>query len=242
MKKLIQFALLLAAAALLFSCCACSKVDVNYGASASAEQTSSDTPIEIPEIKSSDTVMPIFFDISLYDEEDYAQIYLGKKFKFKITYGGSELSVPTDYPTMQKKGWSLLDAETYNDNSTILAGETLETQLVSEYGKQLAVTFYNESHSSVKLSKCPIVRLAVKENSLNTETVYDQFWVNGVSNLSAVTDVIEALGAPSHFEALESGEYRLDYFLTREDRRNKIVVDISVENDCVNGIEVARYS
>ena len=219
---------------------ACSPIDKDYGTSSKPEKTAS-KQIELPAIKSDDTVMPLYFDISLYDEEDYSQIYLGKKYKYKMTYGGSEIILPSTYTAMQKKGWELLDSETYSGSSIIKAGETFETQLVNEYGKQLTACFYNDGHSSVKLSKCPIVRFSVKENSALSESVYDQFWVNGVNNFSAITDVVELLGSPSHFEAKESGEYRLDYFLTKEDRRSRISVYINVNDDCVTAIEVSRY-
>lgn len=225
----------------IFICCSgCSSVDKEYGISSKNEKTVSQAA-ELPDIRSDDTVMPLYFDISLYDEEDYAQIYLGEKYKYKITYGGSELSLPTDYGKLNKKGWQLLNGEVYNEGSTIKAGETLETQLVNEYGKQLAVSFYNSGNSSVKLSKCPIVKFAVKENSANSDSVYDQFWVNGISNFSAVTEVVELLGAPSHFEQQSNGLYRLDYFLTKKDRRSRISVDVSIENDCVMGIEISKY-
>lgn len=239
-KKIVSFLLLLALAAGLTVCGGCSPIDKNYGVSSKPESSAAKAA-ELPTIKSDDTVMPLYFDISLYDEEDYAQIYLGKKYKYKMTYGGSELSLPTDYGKLSKKGWSLLETDTYNEQSIIKAGETLETQLVNEYGKQLAASFYNAGHSSVKLSKCPIVRFSVKENSAASDSVYDQFWVNGVNNFSAVTDVIELLGSPSHFEAKTAGEYQLDYFLTKEDRRSRISVYISIDNDCVTGIDVAHY-
>lgn len=220
---------------------ACSPIDKDYGVSSKPEETAA-KQIELPAIKSDDTVMPLYFDISRYDEEDYSQIYLGKKYKYKMTYGGSEIVLPSSYDAMRKKGWELLDSETYSGSSIIKAGETFETQVVNEYGKQLSVSFYNDGNSSVKLSKCPIVRFSVKENSaLLTESVYDQFWINGVSNYSAITDVIEMLGLPSHFEAKDNGIYRLDYFLTKEDRRSRITVFINVNDDCVTAIEASRY-
>lgn len=231
---------MLIAAVCIAACCSCSPVDKNYGVSSAVEKTVSE-PIEIPGIRSDDTVMPLYFDISLYDEEDYAQVYLGKNYKYKITYGGSELSLPTDYNTLKKKGWELLDAETYNAGSTIKAGETLETQIVNEYGKQLSISFYNKGNSSVKLSKCPIVKFSVKENSANVISVYDQFWINGISNFSAITEVVELLGPPSHFELRVDNQYRLDYFLTKEDRRSRITVYVSIDNDCVTAVEISKY-
>ena len=62
------------------------KFDDDYGkSSVKKEDVASDTSsvyedIKIPEIKSDDSVMPTYIDISLYDEENYADIYLGKDF------------------------------------------------------------------------------------------------------------------------------------------------------------------
>ena len=89
--------------------CACQKFDDNYGKSSSKESTAADSvskQIKIPEIKSDDSVMPTYIDISLYDEENYADIYLGEKFEYKVTYAGSALSVPRLMLTLQKKALS----------------------------------------------------------------------------------------------------------------------------------------
>lgn len=235
MKKLLLILIILC---LIFTS-ACSKPDKITSDIALTEDTSD---IEIPTIKSSDQVMPIYFDISLYDEEDYAQIYLGKDFEFDFTYGGSNMKLPTVYSEISAQGWNIYDSA-YNENSVIKAGETLEIQLVNKYNKQISATFYNRDTSSVKLSECPIVKFSVKENnSVNSDSVYDQFAVNGVSNFSAITDVINSLGAPSHFETFYENEYRLSYFVSKKDRRDKITVTVDVQNDCVKGIEVAKYN
>ena len=82
----------------------------------------------------------------------------------------------------------------------------------------------------------------MKENFLySKDSVYGQFWVNGVSNESAVTDVIECLGAPSHFYAVDENNYYLDYFLYEKDKRSRITVYVDVNNDCVTRMEFSLY-
>ena len=50
---------------------------------------------ELPDIVSLDKKMANYFDISLFDEENYSNIYLGKKFKFDVTYNDKKITVPT---------------------------------------------------------------------------------------------------------------------------------------------------
>ena len=80
---------LLLSLVLMFTFAACSEMDPDYGQSEksnsaeSAEEKSNYD--ENAKIMSSDRVMSNFFDISLFDEENYADIYLGKKFKIDAT-------------------------------------------------------------------------------------------------------------------------------------------------------------
>lgn len=221
----------------------CTKFDPNYGQS--EPQNAGDAnlgEVKIPQIKSDDEVMPAYFDISLYDEENYADIYLGKKFKFKITYCGAQLEVPSSYKAMIRDGWTLVQSEEYSEDSQILAGKSLEAEFVNEYSNQIRAIFYNDSNASVTLKKCSIVKFIIPENILNNpESVYGQFWVNGVSNESAITDIIDYLGAPSHFYAVSENEYYLDYFINKNDKRSGITVYIDPANDCVNSIEFSSY-
>ena len=64
---------------------ACSNVDPNYGVSDNAvsevtEEEKSNYD-ENTKIMSSDRVMSTYFDISLFDEENYSEIYLGNNFE-----------------------------------------------------------------------------------------------------------------------------------------------------------------
>ena len=228
---------------------ACEKFDDNYGKSSSAvkqeqkvEDNTSSEEIKIPEIKSDDSVMPTYVDISLYDEENYADIYLGKDFEYKITYVGSAFSVPSSYKNMTEDGWKILSADEYNENSQVLAGKSLEIQFVNDYQKQITAVFYNDKKSSVSLKKCPIVKFIIKENGLlNTESPYGQFWVNGLSNVSAITDTIELLGSPSHFYRVSENKYYLEWFITEKDRRSGITVWVDTAEDHIDAIEFSYY-
>lgn len=244
MKMLNKIVALVVVLCLASSLSACSQPDQNYGTSNDENQTQEETQtqVELPQIKSDDEVMPTFFDISLFDEENYSDIYLGKDFEYKITYGGTELSVPTSYKAMSKKGWNLLADGEYTADSQVFAGKSLRVQFVNEYNNLITAVFYNKKDSSVELKKCPIVKLIVEENCLVAAgSQYGQFFVNGISNGSAITDVIEHLGAPSHFYAVNEKEYYLDYFLSEDDKRNSITVYVDVEGDYIQKIEISKY-
>lgn len=217
----------------------CSEVK-DYGASEKSDVTSK--PIKIPEIKSEDTVMPTYLDISLYDVENYADIYLGTDFKYKATYEGDSITVPTTYKEMESKEWNLVESDTVNADSKILAGKTIEAVFTDRRGVIINAVFYNSSKSSVSLKDGKIVKFTVPENNLiNKESKYGQFWVNGVSNGSSITDIIEYLGSPSHFYKVNDNEYYLDYFFSEEDKRSGITIYIDPINDDVKSITFAKY-
>ncbi|MBO4432957.1 MAG: hypothetical protein J5852_05430 [Clostridia bacterium] len=221
----------------------CSVFDADYGKS--EPETTSENPlvnVTVPEIMSDDENMPTYFDISLYDEENYADIYLGDDYEYRITYSGSVLNLPVTYKQMVKDGWELIETDEVKLDSQIMARRSAEVQFKDSFGKEIKAVFYNKSNSSEELISCPIVKFIVAENSLYKKgTVYGQFWINGVSNESAITDVIEYLGAPSHFYAVNKNSYYLDYFLTERDKRSKIRIYINLANDCVTRAEVSLY-
>ncbi len=232
----------------VLSLSACEKFDENYGKSsakpgiAETTQKHSDKDIKTPEIISEDSVMPTYINISLYDEENYADIYLGKDFKYNVTYVGSVLEVPTTYKNMTKSGWTLASSDQYNENSQILAGKSLTVVFTNEYNKEVKAVFYNSKKSSVLLKKCPIVKFIIAENGLlNTESPYGQFWINGVSNVSAITDIVELLGSPSHFYCVSENKYYLDWFITESDRRSGITIYVDTAEDHIDSIEFSYY-
>ena len=224
---------------------ACGEFEEGYStdfASSAQDDAKEKVEIKIPEIKSDDAVMPSYVDISLYDEENYSDIYLGKKFKFKVTYAGSALKLPWGYDDILKEGWTLIPSDQYNEESQILAGKSIAVEFKNEYEKIITAVFYNETKSSLSLKECPIVKFIVKENGLNVkDSSYGQFWVNGVSNISAITDLTELLGSPSHFYKVSENKYYLDWFISKEDRRSGITVYVDTAEDHIDAIEFSLY-
>lgn len=243
MKKILC---LLLCCASLISLAACEKFDDNYGKSSAVKEPiatadKTENQIKIPEIKSDDSVMPTYFDISLYDEENYSDIYLGEDFKYKITYVGSAITVPSSYKEMSKEGWTLLSSDEYNEDSQILAGKSITVEFVNEYDKKITAVFYNNKKSSTALKKCPIVKFIIKENIIDANAEYGQFFVNGVNNVSAITDIIERLGSPSHFYCVSENKYYLDWFISESDRRSGITIYVDTAEDHIDSIEFSYY-
>ena len=223
-------------------------MDEDYGKSNSesvseaSEKEEKSDELVYPEIKSSDNVMPKYFDISAFDEENYSNIYLGKKFKYQVTYSGSILEVPSSYSKMSKNGWEISESSQYKRDSQIMAGKSIEVELFNEYGKRIVAVFSNSARSSKKLTKCDIVKFIIPENCLNkSNSYYGQFWINGVTNQSAINNIVEYLGTPSHFYAVNANHYYLDYFITEGDKRNGITVHVDPENDILLSIEFSYY-
>ena len=230
---------------LLLSFSACSPIDKNYGVTSEvATEDNITDEVAFDEertIMSSDRVMSKYFDISLFDEENYADIYLGRKFEITATYAGYKLSVPTDIEGMNEIGWVLAQGNTYNENSLVFAYETIDAVLEDKNGLKMAVQFYNSSRSSVKLSKCRIVKFRIENDFYKNPNVYNRFTVNGINNQMAITDIINILGTPSHFYKVSDSSYYLDYFITKKDRRNGITVYINPQDDSVTAIEFSYY-
>lgn len=226
---------------------ACSEVDKNYGVESKTDNKK--TPIsekykdvEIPEISSDDKVMPKYLDISLYDVENYADIYLGAKFKYNITYNNVKVTLPSTYEKLADLGFKTTNSSVTAE-SMVLADEKIEVPFKTSDGKLLTVTFHNSKTSSQALKKCKIVKINIAENTLETgNAMYGEFAVNGVSNSSSINDIIETLGAPSHFYAVSEEVYYLDYFLNKKDKRDRITVYVNTIDDFVISVEVSRYS
>ena len=242
-----SFALLISLI-LMFGLCACSAMDPNYGVSDSSSNTSKATEsktdtdeTEDEKIISSDKVMPTFFDISLFDEENYSEIYLGKKFKIDGVYGGKNLPVPTTLKDLAEIGWVLAEGNEYNENSLVFSYETIDVVFQNENGLKVKAKCYNSSRSSVKLSECYVVQFRIENDFYVDSNNYSPFNVNGITNTMAVTDVIDTLGTPSHFYAVSEDSYYLDYFLSKRDRRNGITVYITPVDDTVTSVEFSFY-
>lgn len=199
---------------------------------------SGDSYNELPDIISLDKKMANYFDISLFDEENYSDIYLGKKFKFDITYNDKNLTVPTTIEKLADSGFNILQGSEYNGNSYIFAKETV-TLKFADANSSFTALFYNSTNSSIKLNKCNIAKIRL-DNNLNTKIIV-HFNVNGIDNNSTVTDVITTLGTPSHFYAITEDTYYFDYFISKADRRNKIRVFVDLINDYVTAVEISYY-
>ncbi len=229
---------------IVFAVCltACGELDTSSDISTTEDNTSIEQVIEKPSIMSEDSVMPKYLDISLYDEENYANVYLGEDFEYDITYCEKAFAVPTDYEKILTDGWKLIESEEYNENTQILTGKLLTVDFVNEDNKKITVVFQNNHDSSEALKDCKPVRFLIKENALiKNESEYGNFWINGISNTSAITDMIEVLGVPSHFYCISGSDYYLDWFITKEDRRSCITIYVDTAEDDIQAVEFSYY-
>lgn len=244
MKKYTCFLTLILVISMILSLSCCSPIDDKYGVSSQPQDTETvnyPKNVEIPKIKSTDTVMPLYFDISLYDEENYSKIYLGKRYEYNAQYDGVTIDVPTNYKTLNESGWQVVDSNAFGVDSTIKAG-TLQKVVFTNGKSLLSAYFHNEDDKTALLFDCDIIRLAIEENHIiSHNTDFGWFNINGITNNSAITDIFFTLGAPSHFHADTETEYTLNWFKTEKDRRNKITISIDTENDCVTYIAISAY-
>lgn len=241
-KKIFSYACVVI---MLLSFASCTPVEKDYGVS-SEVSIKSDKALESTEqvtrpIMSSDRVMSKYFDISLFDEENYADIYLGKKFLIESHFAGDAFEVPTTIQKMNESGWKLSGGNSYDENSLVFSYETIEAVMENESGVTVKAWFYNSSRSSKKLVECNIVKFLITNDFYTNMESYNEFNVNGITNSMAITDVIDTLGTPSHFYEVSDTCYYLDYFITKKDRRNGITVYINPVEDNIISIEFSYY-
>lgn len=243
MRKFNGFLSVIIALAIVFSFSACGTFET--GSEVDVESKQNSTIVKSDDngapIMSSDRVMSKYFDISLFDEENYANIYLGKRFKIDSKFTDDVFEVPTTVEKMNKKGWKLSEGNAYDENSLVFSYETIETVMQDENGVTVKAWFYNSSRSSKKLSECNIVKFLLNNDFYNNTQNFNAFNVNGITNSMAITDVINALGTPSHFYEVSDNLYYLDYFITKKDRRNGITVYINPLEDSIVSIEFSYY-
>lgn len=242
LKKVTAFAL---AVLMLMSVSACKKADKLYGVKTSPDESAPVKKIpnyDYPQIVSFDRVMSDFVDISLYDEEDYSKLYLGKKFKFNAKYNGQEINPVLTLKEMRELGWDFTADSEYNDSSLLRSGAIVNVALCNPQGYLLEATFFNGEKTNKPLKDCDLVKFKVSGNNFyNPEIPFADFNINGISNNMAVTDVINTLGAPSHFYAVDQNNYYLDYFMSEKDRRNGITVYVNIADDCITAIEWSNF-
>lgn len=241
---------LLLAVVLLVSLCGCVVVPEESASSSqvpsSSEQKMTESTEEVkdtaPKITSSDTKMSKFFDISLFDEENYSSVYLGEKFVIDAVYNDKKISLPAKISELTASGWHLAEGNDYNENSLVFANESVELSFENEKGAKFSALFYNSSNKSIRISECNIVKIHIDNGYAKNHSSFFKFNVCGITNTSAVTDIIYTLGTPSHFYKKSDESYYFDYFLMESDRRNKIRIYIDLADDCVTTIEFARYN
>lgn len=236
--------MILLALILAFSMVACRDVDPDYGVASKKEVVEEEEKSNYDEnikIMSSDRVMSNFFDISLFDEENYSKIYLGKKFEIDAAFVGDTFKVPSKLEELKEMGWNLAKGNEYDENSLVFAYETIDAVFENADGKTVWAQFYNSSRSSVKLSECYVVKFKIKNDFYKNNKDYSPFNINGITNTMAVTDIIDTLGTPSHFYAVNKDNYYLDYFISKKDRRNGITVYVNPTKDIVTAIEFSFY-
>ncbi len=237
--KLLSFVL---SVLIIISVCGCSPVDNDYGVSSETETIESKfQSVEDTKIMSSDRVMSQYFDISLFDEENYSDIYLGKKFKIDAVINNSTFKVPTKLSDFEELGWYLCEGNTYDEKSLVFAYETVDLYFKNESGVKIFAQVYNSSRSSKQLYECYIVKFKIDNNFYVDSENYVQFNVNGIDNSMAITDIVNILGTPSHFYKVSDTSYYLDYFITKKDRRNGITVYINPVDDLITAIEFSYY-
>lgn len=196
-------------------------------------------PLSIP---SDDRVMSVFFDITYYNVENYAEIYLGKDYKITGEFDGIKLTAPSDYSTLIKGGFVLDDKNDFSDKSIVYAGDKHTLTFKSPNGYTLDAVFYNDQAQSKKLSECILVKYECKNDSTDPNTIKSLLSVNGISFSSSLSEVITKLGYPSHFHKENDNLYSLDYFLDKDDLRNRITVFAYPAEDSVTSISFCKYT
>ncbi len=229
---------------MLLSFASCQKADTGYGVKennkSEPETVTESNPYAAEPIMSSDREMSKYFDISLFDEENYADIYLGKKFKIDSVFADDKFELPMKIADLRKLGWDFAEGNTYDDKSLIFSYETIESYFVKN-DVRIKGWFYNSSRSSKQLDECYIVKLRLENDFYKNPQNYHAFTINGITNSMAITDIIDNLGTPSHFYKVSDESYYLDYFITKKDRRNRITVYINPVEDSISAVEFSSY-
>ncbi len=207
----------------------------------SVKKPATKTENSIPKITSSDTKMSKYFDISLFDEENYSTVFLGEEFKISASYENQQIPISTNISELEDMGWYMKKGSDYNNDSLIYANESVELNFLTKKGSGIVATFYNSANSSVRLNNCKIVKFKISNGYAKNKSDYAKFYVNGITNTSVVTDIIYTLGTPSHFYKQSENSYYFDYFFIKSDRRNKIRFYIDLVNDNITAVEFASY-
>lgn len=240
MKKFLSTILILTFALLLIGC---GKVDRNYGVdtASNTEKSVKSKSDEVSKITSLDNKMAQYFDITLFDEENYSNVYLGKDFEIKADFDNTLFSLPSKIADLEKSGWKLSKGSDYDKSSLIYANETVELSFTNVNGSIITALFYNSLNTSVRASDCNIVKFRISNGYVKNAGKFSSFNINGITNTSVVTDIIGILGTPSHFYKKTENLYYFDYFLEESDRRNKIRIYVNLSEDAITAVEFSNY-
>ena len=244
MKTLSKFLSVLIAIMMISGLAACKNAETSSTNSSSDNGNSSlykYKNVVPPEISSDDRVMSVFFDISYYNVENYAEIYLGKKFKIVAEFDGIEISAPSDFKTLTDKGFTVAEG-TFEGDSIIYAGDKQVITFKSPGGHLLSAEFYNGSAKSKKISECSLVKYSSQSDPDDADSINEYLSVNGISALSSLSEVITKLGYPSHFHKENNDLYSLDYFLDKNDLRNRITIFANPEEDVITSVSFCDYT
>ena len=194
-----------------------------------------------PEISSDDRVMTTFLDITYYNVENYAEIYLGNDYNVSAEFDGIKLSAPSDYETIIKSGFTLDENSEYSGDSVIYAGDKCFAYFKSPNGNTLVCEFYNDSAKSKQVKECLLIKYKCFNNMSDAEQIFPYFYINGFSGSSSLSEVITKLGYPSHFHKESDNLYSLDYFFDKKDLRSRITVYAIPTEDTVTSVAYCNY-
>ena len=244
MNDRFRFILLSFLVVLLVSMTACSSVNTDSqketnSESSKTETSSTEKQSATPAIHSTDNVMSPYFDLTLFNEENYSEVFLGKKFRLEATYGGQSFLVPTKISDMTESGWTLVSEQ--DPGSTVKSLESVDLVFQNAAGKKISAVLYNSGEKLEIMRNCNIVKFHFENDFYKDRANYTPFQINGVNNGMAITDIIETLGTPSHFYRTAADNYYLDYSISNADRRNGIRVYINPQEDTITAIEIADY-
>ena len=194
-----------------------------------------------PEISSDDRVMTAFLDITYYNVENYAEIYLGNDYNVSAEFDGTELTAPSKYDDLLESGFVLDENSEYKSDSVIYAGDKCFVTFKGPKENILTCEFYNDSAKSKEVKDCILVKYGNFINLSDAGKIYPNFYINGFTGSSSLSEVITKLGYPSHFHKLNDNLYLLDYFFDKNDLRSRITIHAIPTEDTVTSVAYCRY-
>ena len=238
MSNIIKMFVSIIVITVLFASCGNRNIN-DYSGNSQAKSSKQNTNTK--KIMSLDRVLPVYFDISQFDEENYANIFLGDNFIFNIKLSNQKFSMPAKLSDVQACGFKIADNTNYNKDSLIRPLETVKLEFIRDDGYTLSAVAYNSSESLKPLKDCYIAEFHIENDYYKDMQNYHKFSVNGIDNTMVISDIISTIGTPSHFYEISENYYYLDYFISKSDRRNGIRVYIDTTDDIITAIEFSYY-